>query len=310
MNVSVVIPLYNKRPYVAEALESLVDQLWPGDELIVVNDASTDGSDAAARSTLATPAWRRRGIGVRVVDLPENRGPGAARNVGIELARGELITFLDADDCYTPDALPTIRAAIREHRFDLLVLGFSSDPDGESFPEAGAAVPDACAVEHGVVWLRKPLQAVCDPGFMLGRASNVVVRRALLGSERYCPGARLNEGVDFWYRIVKKLVGTPGLRAGLIHSPMIRFRLLADSLSHRAPQHWQDLEVPPIICRYLQHPDAADRRMAAMIAARWLEFASSAFAGGDGWPAFLAAHRDWLTQLGIAISGMEQERVA
>lgn len=91
--VSAIVPLYNKVRYVARALDSIYAQSYPDFELIVVDDGSTDGSRAVAEG------YRERGL--KLVCQP-NAGPGAARNRGAELASGELLAFLDADDAWYP----------------------------------------------------------------------------------------------------------------------------------------------------------------------------------------------------------------
>ena len=98
MKFSVVVPLHDKEPYVARAVESVLAQTHSGFELIVVDDASTDRGPEIVRS-FDDPRVRllRR-------DVP---GPGgyAARNLGIREARNEWIAFLDADDLWKPDFL-------------------------------------------------------------------------------------------------------------------------------------------------------------------------------------------------------------
>lgn len=86
--VSIVIPCYNAAPYVGEAIESALGQSYADTEVIVVNDGSTDSSQAAIDQYEAQ---------IRTVTT-ENKGACHARNVGIEMARGEYIKFLDADD--------------------------------------------------------------------------------------------------------------------------------------------------------------------------------------------------------------------
>jgi GT2 family glycosyltransferase len=99
--VSVIIPLYNKEPYVRRALASVAAQTFCDYEVVVVDDGSTDGGalavEAFARESAAGPR-------LRLVTQP-NAGPGAARNRGIDEARGELVAFLDADDEWLPDYL-------------------------------------------------------------------------------------------------------------------------------------------------------------------------------------------------------------
>ncbi len=96
--VSVIIPTFNAAGFVGRAIRSALSQHDLG-ELILVDDGSTDDTvkvlEAAARSDGR----------VRVLRLPENRGPAAARNAGLEAARGEWVAMLDADDAFAPDRL-------------------------------------------------------------------------------------------------------------------------------------------------------------------------------------------------------------
>lgn len=99
MSVSVVIPLYNKRPYIKRALNSVLSQTTPPREIIVIDDGSTDGSGEVVK-TFTAPSL--------VLVRQENRGESGARNRGIQLAQGKIIALLDADDAWEPDFLATI----------------------------------------------------------------------------------------------------------------------------------------------------------------------------------------------------------
>jgi glycosyltransferase involved in cell wall biosynthesis len=109
--ISVVIPLYNKAPYIERAIRSVLVQTVAPDEIIVVDDGSTDGGGDLVEA-IQNPL-------IKLV-RQENRGVSVARNRGIELAQGELIAFLDADDAWEPQYLEEIYALRRR------------------FPEAGA----------------------------------------------------------------------------------------------------------------------------------------------------------------------------
>jgi glycosyltransferase involved in cell wall biosynthesis len=91
--VSVIVPVFNCERYLASALESIYDQAYEPLDVIVVDDGSTDRSAAVARSYPAQLVQLRHG------------GIARARNAGLAAARGELITFLDADDLWTPGNL-------------------------------------------------------------------------------------------------------------------------------------------------------------------------------------------------------------
>lgn len=95
MKVSVLIPVYNTERYVAAAIDSVLAQTRPADEVIVVDDGSTDGTS----EVLA-------GFGARISVLRQPQsGPGSALNRGIARATGDFLSFLDADDLWLPDKL-------------------------------------------------------------------------------------------------------------------------------------------------------------------------------------------------------------
>lgn len=119
-DVTVVIPLYNKGPYILRALSSVARQNYQNFEVIVVNDGSTDNSGEVAES-LRDPR-------VRVIHQ-KNAGPGAARNHGIAEAKTPLVAFLDADDEWLPEYLETaVRAFEANRELGCLTQGFFDEP--------------------------------------------------------------------------------------------------------------------------------------------------------------------------------------
>lgn len=103
--ISVIIPSYNAARYVAEAVESSLDQTLPPLEVIVVDDGSTDETGEILR---------RYGDRIRLVRQP-NGGLPNARNRGIRESRGDLIALLDADDVWVPDKLEKQWRRLRDH---------------------------------------------------------------------------------------------------------------------------------------------------------------------------------------------------
>jgi glycosyltransferase involved in cell wall biosynthesis len=104
MQISVVIPSYNRKHSLARALQSVLDQESPVDEIILVDDGSSDGSGAMVEQTFP---------GVKIL-RQENLGVSAARNRGIEAARFDWIALLDSDDSWLPCKIATIRQAHRQ----------------------------------------------------------------------------------------------------------------------------------------------------------------------------------------------------
>ncbi len=110
--VSVVIPTHNRRAMVVEAVESVLAQTFRDFELIIVDDGSTDGTYEHLARILdgrgdAAPTVR--------IERTANRGPAAARNRGISLARGSRVAFLDSDDLWSPLKLQRHLAYARSH---------------------------------------------------------------------------------------------------------------------------------------------------------------------------------------------------
>ena len=93
--VSVIIPTYNRADLVRQALASVKAQTYRDFEIVVVDDGGTDGTCEALS------AWRE----IRVLRHAHRRGVSAARNTGIDAARGEWLAFLDSDDLWLPDKL-------------------------------------------------------------------------------------------------------------------------------------------------------------------------------------------------------------
>jgi hypothetical protein len=116
--VSVIVPCFNSGATIERALRSVLAQTSPDFELLVVNDASTDGSPEIARSVGAESGEGR----LRVIDLPANQGSSAARNAGLDAARGTYIAFLDADDEMLPTFLEVMTGEMAEG-VDLVACG-------------------------------------------------------------------------------------------------------------------------------------------------------------------------------------------
>jgi glycosyltransferase involved in cell wall biosynthesis len=188
--ISVVIPLYNKEPHIARAIDSVLGQTVPDFDIIVVDDGSTD-KGAEIVTAYADPRIR--------ILRQDNQGASSARNRGIYEAKADLIAFLDADDEWEKDHLETI---LRLRRNFPKAGAYTTAyvhvfPIGETFPAKYEAIPPAPwegllqdyfkSVAYGEtpVWS----SAVAIPGHVFGRVGVFNV------------GENLGEDLDMWGRI-------------------------------------------------------------------------------------------------------------
>lgn len=139
-DVSVIIACYNAQPFIAHAIRSALAQTHRPCEIIVIDDGSTDGSTAEVRPFAADGS-----TGVQLV-RQDNAGESAARNRGIDRARGEFVAFLDADDVWVPEKLARQLALFQEHRdvagVHCRAFDFENEPDDLRRVETTAALDD------------------------------------------------------------------------------------------------------------------------------------------------------------------------
>lgn len=109
--VTIIIPNYNTEQYIAETIQSVIDQTYQNWELLIVDDCSTD------KSRKIISDFTQKSSKIKILSTPKNSGgPATPRNIGIENAKGEYIAFLDSDDTWLKDKLKFhINFMQREH---------------------------------------------------------------------------------------------------------------------------------------------------------------------------------------------------
>jgi glycosyltransferase involved in cell wall biosynthesis len=272
MNVSVVIPLYNKVRHIRRAVESVLAQTFSDFELLVIDDGSTDGSAEAVRAITD-----RR---IRLI-VQSNAGECAARNRGIREAACELVAFLDADDEWLPGFLATV--------MDLR----------SRYPEAGMYATAYCFCEGEKTWSPAYLQCGADPqgGLLedyfraaLGpspvTSSSVMIPRHVFKEAGLFPvGVRRGGDVYTWVGIA--------LRYPVAWSPATGavYHLSADNRVCTSVPLTHDISAADVIEQFLQagyEPVAARSQVIEYLASVRLDHALSCY---------LLGRKDWALRL-------------
>lgn len=118
VNISVLVPVYNVEPYLAQCLESICSQTLRELEIVCVDDASTDGSLSILRE------FAERDPRVKVVQAPENGGLSRSRNLAMSHAVGEYLFLVDSDDWLETDLLEEMYRCAKALDADRLACGF------------------------------------------------------------------------------------------------------------------------------------------------------------------------------------------
>jgi glycosyltransferase involved in cell wall biosynthesis len=286
--VSVIMPVYNVAPYIAEAVRSALAQTYPAREIIIVNDGSQDTPELER----ALEPYRDR---VSYQSQP-NRGVGAARNAAIAAARGSLLAFLDGDDVWKPEFLASQVSFLERGGYDMVYA------NAELF---------GATVRPGLTFMdQAPSQGTADLEGLLGLScqpltSSTVVRKQLVTEAGlFDETIRRGQDYDLWVRLALR-----GARIGYQRAVLAGYRQREDSLSgdeierlDRAIGLYEGLR------RKLPLPAGAVRllesRLRSLQAARQLEEGKRSLLAGD-YPSAAAFFRTaWREHASLRLLGV------
>ena len=225
--VSVIIPTYNRQALLPRAIDSVVRQTFSDWEIVLVDDGSTDDTPRIAARYL-------RQLGRRFIFLrQENRGASAARNAGIETARGEYIAFLDSDDEFVPHKLARQMALLEKRpQLGMVYSDYSFiDLDGRFFASAFAT---KCRLARQVPrWVIGDGLAIVDGslfdtlihGYFVSTIVGMV-RREVLGSDlRFATDINYSEEWLFYLEVSRRCA------CGFVDEPLSLHHFTRNSLA-------------------------------------------------------------------------------
>jgi glycosyltransferase involved in cell wall biosynthesis len=200
--VSVVIPVYNCEDYLAECLDTVIAQTFSAIEILVVNDASCDGSQQIIDE------FAKKDSRIISIEFSENKGVSAARNAALERARGDYVVFLDGDDYWQDSAmLGELHKLARRNKADIVAFGFDCmDPTGKIF---SINVPRARFVDmrrgadwvvSHTTWAHMVSRRLIADNHLSFDPALVMGEDALFNYAMYCNASRLVYSDKVYYR--------------------------------------------------------------------------------------------------------------
>lgn len=248
--ISVIVPVYNSEMYLAACLDSIISQTYRNLEIIVINDGSTDFSLEIAQ-TYADKDDRIK------VFSQDNAGLSEARNRGLSVATGDLITFVDSDDLLLPDAMEILNGVMLQTEADIVEGGIIS----------GDTIPKKIKKSSQKIDLFIPEEAISRVLYqkiLLPSAWGKLYKSALFENIKYSKGI-LYEDLDIFYKIYDR-----SARIAYIDYPVYFYRNSDGSIVNSwKPQRLDVLDVTDKIEKYIseKYPDllpaAKDRRLSA-----------------------------------------------
>ena len=187
--VSVVVPVYNTADYLQACLDSILAQSVPPFEVILVDDGSSDGS-----GQICDEYARRHPERVRVIHQ-QNRGTAAARNRGLEVCRGEYLSFIDSDDYLEPEMYEILLELIEAHGADMAAAEmWVEKTDGSRYCRAKAGISQC--------WMtREALLELNSYQYLHVSFCTALIRREKMGALRF-PEGQGCEDYALLYRVM------------------------------------------------------------------------------------------------------------
>lgn len=253
--VAVVIPTRNRAGLLVEAVDSVLAQTVPADEVIVVNDASSD--DTLAR----LDQFRGR---IEVISMEHNVERGFARNAGAGASSSPLLAFLDSDDIWEPKKLEQQLRAF----------------DGQVPSVTGIALMDDQGSPTGRVYLPASHGnlSLLAQNNMLGSASSILLPRAAFEEVGGFPEDRQFQGSEDWLFLVKLLWAGWSTRS--IREPLVRYRVHSGGWTHQPDNVARSMWAAT---RWLEVQQLGPPRMVAERRSKTAAAIASAYASRGDW---------------------------
>ena len=188
--ISVIVPVFNVEKYLDRCIESICAQTYRNLEIILVDDGSTDSSGKKCDS------WALKDSRIKVLHV-ENGGQGRARNIGLDVARGELIGFVDSDDYIDGDMYSFLYDLMVGYDADISVCGFYFEENGKNRSRTRLNVPHTYGRDES-------LALIVKDRLLMNYMWDKLYRRELFDGLRFEEGV-IFEDIKFMYKILYRI---------------------------------------------------------------------------------------------------------
>ncbi len=200
-SIGIIITVYNKEKYLGRAIESVARQTRLPDELVIVNDCSTDNSHNIIQSYIGDLESRIKSV--KYINSESNQGASESRNKALNIIESDFIVFLDADDSYDSDYIRSLDNLAHKDT-GMIVSRVKMESNGLIYP-SDKVKAHLLSCNNNQITIPKPFEILSKESLFVG-GGNVCFRRSLMGKERFVAGEKAMEEWDFYYRILKKLL--------------------------------------------------------------------------------------------------------
>ncbi|MBE0497230.1 MAG: glycosyltransferase family 2 protein [Campylobacterales bacterium] len=252
--VTVIVPLYNTERYIAETIESVINQTYQNWEMIIVDDCSTDSSRDIAKEYVTKDSR------IKSVESEVNfGGPARPRNMGIDSAKGEYIAFLDADDVWKNNKLERQLAFLEKNNLsftscDCILINDKSDEIHLS----------PLSKLYNKFARKKTICDVIKNNFIV--TSSVLIRKDLLKNFNEDKKYIAVEDFDMWLHVLANHQNTYKYQ----EEKLVRYRLLDGSASNRKNVFEQELKANIVLANFVFEHSAFQVCYLKRMAARFL----------------------------------------
>ncbi len=210
--ISVIVPVYNVEKYLFKCVESIRKQTYKKLQIILVNDGSTDSSLAICRS------FEELDSRIHIIDK-ENGGLSSARNRGLDLAKGEYVTFIDSDDYVNDNFVEELYCACLDEAVDMVVSGYKErGEEGE--------ILRCVQFKNAELTAKEAIEALCYETNFTCYAWAKLYKRTLFDEYRFEEG-RLFEDISIMYRLLDSCI-----KIKIVPLTGYQYLIRKDSIAH------------------------------------------------------------------------------